>query len=240
MSIQIPLSRIGDAASFKARVEAFRQAKLDHHTTLGVPAPREDELVEAAVRRVPRGLSGLARPPDGATKPVQDNAADDYAIDYEIVDDRPSLRSRKDALIQEVGRQEHALMVASMPPGKRRLDELTAGDLLRKPEAERSDAERKFLADRDARHAREAAIQRHAAVLMSEIEDLGEDTIGGWQPAPFPSMGLLPNPPPQAGEAIEIENGAARDPLLRLRGRDGEGGGEAAAIGETATSEAAQ
>lgn len=173
MTAQIPLSQIDDPAAFKARVAAFRQAKLDHHATIGEPAPREHELVEAAVRRVPRGLSG---------------AADDYAIDYEIVDDRPSLRARKDALIHEVTVQEHALLVISMPPGKRRLDGLKAGDLLRKPAAERSDAEGQFLVDRDARHAREDAIQRHAAQLMSDIEDLTEDTIAAWKPTPFPDQ----------------------------------------------------
>jgi hypothetical protein len=207
MTAQIPFSQIGNADEFKKRVEAFRQAKLDHHATVGEPAPREHELVEAAVRRVPRGLSGIARSSaagEGAAdfaarsaatdqgpgdRAMQENAADDYAIDYEIVDDRPSLRARKDALIHEVTLKEHALLTASMPPGKRRLDGLKAGDLLRTPQAERSEAERQFLAERDARHAREDAIQRHAAQLMSDIEDLTEATIGAWQPAPFPDPG---------------------------------------------------
>ena len=182
MTAQILLSQIGNADEFRKRVAAFRQAKLDHHATIGEPAPREHELFEAAVRRVPRCLSGIAPSPSATA-----SAADDYAIDYEIVDDRPSLRSRKDALIHEVNRQEHALLVASMPPGKRRLDGLHAGDLVRKPPAERSAAERKFLAERDARHAREEAIARHAAQLMSDIEDLTEETIGAWKSAPFPS-----------------------------------------------------
>jgi hypothetical protein len=170
MTAQIPLSQIGDPASFAARVAAFRQAKLDHHATVGEPAPREHDLVEACVKRVPRS-----------------EVPDNYEIvPYEVVDDRPSLRARKDALIHDVGREEHALLVASMPPGKRRLDGLKAGDVLRKPATERSDAERKFLADRDARHTREDAIQRHAAQLMSDIEDLTEETIGAWKMTPFP------------------------------------------------------
>lgn len=222
MTAQIPLSQIGDPAAFKARVAAFRQAKLDHHARIGEPAPREHELVEAAVRRVPRGLSGITRSPaagEGSTdfaarsaapahapgdRAMQDNAADDYAIDYQIVDDRPSLRTRKDALIHDVSAHEHALLVASMPPGKRRLDALTAGDLLRKPAAERSEAEKKFLADRDARLAREDAIQRHAAQLMSDIEDLTEDTIGAWRPVPFPD---------QESEVRSQESGIRRAPI---------------------------
>ena len=170
MTVQIPLSQIGDPASFAARVAAFRQAKLDHHATVGEPAPREHDLVEACVKRVPRS-----------------EVPDNYEIvPYEVVDDRLSLRARKDALIHDVSREEHALLVASMPPGKRRLDGLHADDLLRKPQAKRSAAERKFLGDRDARHAREGAIARHAAQLMSDIEDLTEQTIGAWKPAPFP------------------------------------------------------
>lgn len=83
MALQIPLSIAGSPADFAAPVAAFRQAKLEHHKTTGEAAPREHELVEACVKRVPRG-----------------EAPDDYVIaDYEIVDDRPSLRSRKDALI---------------------------------------------------------------------------------------------------------------------------------------------
>jgi len=175
MTAQIPLSQIGDADEFKKRVAAFRQAKLDHHARIGEPAPREHELVEACVKRVPRG-----------------EAPDDYVVeDYAIVDDRPSLRARKDALIHEVSREEHALMVASMPPGKRRLDGLTAGDLLRRPETERSTAETAFLAERDTRHVREDAIGRHAAQLMSDIEDLTDETIGAWKPAPFPSFSAV-------------------------------------------------
>lgn len=49
MTVQIPLSQTGDAAAFKARVVVF-----DHHGGVGKLAPREDELVDAAVRCVPR------------------------------------------------------------------------------------------------------------------------------------------------------------------------------------------
>jgi hypothetical protein len=67
MPLQIPLSQIGDPDAFKAHVAAFRQAKLDHHNTVRLPAPREHDLVEACVRRVPHG------------------EADDYVIeDYAI------------------------------------------------------------------------------------------------------------------------------------------------------------
>jgi hypothetical protein len=80
MIIQIRLAQIGnDPAAFHARVAAFRQTKLDHHKTEGEPAPREHDLVEACVRRVPRG-----------------DAPDDYElVDYEVADDRSLLCSAR-------------------------------------------------------------------------------------------------------------------------------------------------
>jgi hypothetical protein len=178
MTAQIPLSQFGDAEAFRKRVEAFRQAKLDHHKTVGEPAPQEHHLVEAIVRRV------NPSPSRGG-----EEQADDYVIDdYEIVDDRPSLRSRKDALIHQVAEQERALMMASMPPGKRRLAGLRAQEIQQKPEAERSEVERQFVAETQARLERESAIGRHAAELQAAIEDLTEHTIDAWHPAPFPGI----------------------------------------------------
>lgn len=215
MTVPIPLSQIGDAAAFAARVAAFRKAKLDHQKTVGVPAPREHELVEACVRRVPspllpppeRGRVGVgvlagsvARPIANTELPArdphpsspfqgEDAQADDYEIvDYEIIDDRPSLRVRKDALIHQISEQERALMTASMAPGKRRLAGLRAHEIRQKPEAERSGADKQFLAEAQARLQREAAIGRHAAEQMAAIEDLTEATIDAWQPAPFPGI----------------------------------------------------
>jgi hypothetical protein len=39
MPLQIPLSQAGSADGFAARVAAFRDAKRDHHKTVGEPAP---------------------------------------------------------------------------------------------------------------------------------------------------------------------------------------------------------
>jgi hypothetical protein len=192
MTRQIPLSQIGDADAFKQRVEAFRQAKIDHHKTLDVPAPQEHHLVEAVVRRVPRPHPNpVPQAGDGVARSAGGEGqcdADGYEIiDYEIVDDRPSLRARKDALIHQVAEQERELMIAAMAPGKRRLAGLRAQEIYQKPPAERSDADNQFLAATQARLVREAAIGRHAAELQAAIEDLTEQTIGAWQPAPFPA-----------------------------------------------------
>jgi hypothetical protein len=209
MTVAILLSQIGDAAAFAARVAAFRKAKLDHQNTVDVPAPREHELVEACVRRVPNphpgplpqageGVAQSGTPetsrsefsgdPGGAAGESR-SAADDYEIvDYEIIDDRPSLRARKDGLIHQISEQERALMIASMAPGKRRLAGLRAHEIQQKPEAERSDADKQFVAEMQTRLDREVAIGRHAAEQMAAIEDLTEDTIDAWQPAPFPGI----------------------------------------------------
>jgi hypothetical protein len=205
MILQIPLSQIDDAEAFAARVAAFRKAKLDHHNTVAEPAPREHELVEACVRRVPRGPLSISPPQAGeraasgaASKnppPLagQDregaSEADTYEIvPYEIVDDRPSLRARKDALIHQVSEQERALMIASMPPGKRRLAGLRAHAIYQTPEADRSDADKQFLAETQVRLEREQNIGRHAAEQMAAIEDLTDETIDTFTPAPFPDQ----------------------------------------------------
>ena len=70
MTLKISVSLIGDVDVFKARVAAFRQARLAHHQTLDEPAPVENHLVEACVRRVPRG-----------------EEADDWIEDYELVEE---------------------------------------------------------------------------------------------------------------------------------------------------------
>jgi len=205
MSLQIPLSQVGDADAFKKRVEAFRQAKIDHQKTVDVPAPQEHHLVEAVVRRVPHPSPQPGEGREPASVP------DDYVIeDYEIVDDRPSLRARKDALIHQVAEAERELMIAAMAPGKRRLAGLRAQEIYQRPEAERSNADKQFLAQMQARLAREAAIGRHAAELQAAIEDLTEDTIGAWQPAPFPDQDAIlhSNQAPSAGVGGRQARGA--------------------------------
>jgi hypothetical protein len=190
MTAQIPLSQIGDAETFKQRVVAFRQARIDHQKTVDVPAPQEHHLVEAAVRRLSRYQeTGSGDQADLLIPDTRYLMPDEYVIDYEIIDDRPSLRARKNALIAQISEQERALMEASMAPGRRRLAGLRAHEIRQKPEVERSGADKRFLAETQARLDREAATGRHAAEQMAAIEDLTDQTIGDWQPAPFPGRG---------------------------------------------------
>lgn len=153
---------------FKRRVTAFKQAKLDHHKTVGVPAPSEHHLVVAAVKRVPK--------PD----------RDDWVEDYQIVEPAPkSLPERKKDLIVKVTEQYNILMNASLPAGSRMLDQIKADDIAEKEE--RTADEKLFMANRMLRMAKEGAYYRHLAQMCHEIEGLTEETIDKWMETPFPS-----------------------------------------------------
>lgn len=54
-------------------------------------------------------------------------------------------------------------------------------------EKSRDASDHEFLAGHVEREEKAKAIQRHAAQLQHDIEDLTEETIGAWMPAPFPT-----------------------------------------------------
>lgn len=72
MTFRVFKSQIANEPDFAARVDRYRQARLDHHKTIGVSAPTEHYLIEACVRRVSK-----------------EGEVDQWAVDYEIVDDTP-------------------------------------------------------------------------------------------------------------------------------------------------------
>jgi len=170
MTFQIKASNIGDAAAqdaFIQRVEAFRQAKLAHHQTVNEPAPTEHDLIEACVRRVPRGEEPY-----------------DYVADYEIV--QPTLDERKQEQAATVHAAEAAALYAKLSLAKRRLLSYQLADVGKKSPFDQTDADKAALDQhRDlAEHAEK--VGRHAAQLLADIEDLTEETIKTWRPAPFP------------------------------------------------------
>lgn len=167
MPLQLKASEIGDQAAFAARVEAFRQAKLAHHQTVGEPAPTEHDLIESCVRRVPRG-----------------EEPDDYVADYEIV--QPTLDERKAELTAEVHKAETAALHAKLSPAKRRLHSYQLADVVAKNE-EQTEAGKAVIALHHELSGHANRIGRHAAQLLSEIEDLTAETMKKWQAAPFPS-----------------------------------------------------
>lgn len=129
----------------------------------GVARPTHHLLVEACVRRVP-----------------QEGGPDDFVTDYELVDDLPKLRAKKDTLIGQIVEQEVAGLAEISPPGKRRLQELRCQEILLLGEENRTSEEKQFLTDYAGMIKRMNAIQKRAAELMAEIEDLTDETVDGW------------------------------------------------------------
>ena len=153
---------------FEARVKAFIQAKLDHQKTVDVPAPQEHYLVRAAVKRVPR-----------------EGEPDDYATNYEIVE--PTLEEKKKDLDHELHKARDAALHAKLSPSKRRLLWHHVSDAVAKQPEDHNEAERLILAKRDEIIKHDHKVERHAAKLHAQVEDLTEATVDSWKPEPFPS-----------------------------------------------------
>lgn len=160
---------------FEAEVKAFVQAKKDHLTTEGMPAPTAHPAVEAAVRRIP----GTVDQPD------------DFVADYHIVDDTPpppTAEERKAAFATEIGANATAALNAITPPLKARLWNIQYGDAMAaRSKEEATDAQEIVISEHEARAARSQQVMRHAAELESQLHDLPDDMVDIWQPAPFPT-----------------------------------------------------
>ena len=170
MTVRIPQSQLaGLGFDLVEAIEAFRQAKLAHRFTEGVPAPTAPAIVEDCIRRV-----------------QVDGKPDDYVADYEIVDDTPPLRARKDMLIAQVTRREAERLAEIVPLGKRRLMNMRASDALSKEDKDRTEEEKAFLAAREPLVAEWQKVERFAAELHADIEDLTEETIAAWKMPEFP------------------------------------------------------
>jgi hypothetical protein len=170
MTAKIPKSQIV-GLDFPALVDAHRQAKLDHRFTEGVPAPAAPPLIEGAIKRVPH-----------------ENGPDDFVADYEIVDDLPpppTLRERKDVLINQVAMKEMEARLAVIPRGKRRLLDIQHAELMRKPVDQHTAEDAAFLDDYGRKQDQMQAITKSAAALEAQIEDLTEETIAKWQVPEF-------------------------------------------------------
>lgn len=120
MTMQIALSQAGP--DFADRVERHRQARIAHQATIDVPAPVDDPLVEACIRRVRK-----------------DDGPDEFVADYQIVDDTPSLAERKVKLMGVVSEMEGVAAAAVAPFGKRRLFALRSQEIAHR-EMERTNA----------------------------------------------------------------------------------------------------
>lgn len=160
------------------------------------PAPQAPPVVEQAV--------GLKAGPEG------EEYVPDYELVDEIplaADDEAGLRRRKEALFAEVTRLETEAIDAIWPPGKRRADhyrmqDINAADSARVKDivtaagdrpVEPDELHRMMIGGRPQDHAEDAdkdekrraaieKIQRKAAAMMAEIEDLTTADSHLWIP----------------------------------------------------------
>jgi hypothetical protein len=156
--------------AFKAKVDAFVQAKMDHRTKSGDPAPTAPAMIENLVKRVP---------PKGM---------DEFVADYVIVDDSPppkSLAERKGELLALLAREEQAALEAILSPAKRRLlgMEVQRVSMLKTEDRTKTD---KAVLEESVRVAKlSQEVQLHSARMMAEVDDLTEETIEDWAPKEF-------------------------------------------------------
>jgi hypothetical protein len=164
--------------SFAQAVEEYRQARLDHSTTIGEPAPLPKiPEIDACVIRLPADA---------------DNG-DRFMADFVIVDDLPpppappTLAEKKQKHMIAVRRLEQAAYDTIIPPLKERLWSLTYSEIVGKPEEERSADDKVFLEQHNARMTKRLKATRHGARLESQIDDLTEDTVDSWKAPEFPA-----------------------------------------------------
>lgn len=171
MPLVIKLSQIKSAADFEAQVAAYIKARKDHQKTEGEPAPTAPPIVEAAVMLVPGS--------------IEDERADDYVADYQVVDDSPTLDARKAAVHALAVHAVNAAIDAISPPLLRRLASLTANAAAAVAEGSRTQAQEAAIAKAVDTHARVEAIYLQLAYAEAAIHGLTAETIDAWKVPPF-------------------------------------------------------
>lgn len=159
--------------NFAELVEKHCAALLSHQFTKNTPAPQAPHLIASCIRRV--------------VYPIKDKRPDEFIIDYELVDDSPpppTLEEKKHALLVAVIQAEDKATAEVIPAGKRRLYNLRYQELSTE-EGPKSEDDNKFLVEYEDKMKRFAEIHRRGAEMMSEIEDLTEETVDNWSVGQF-------------------------------------------------------
>lgn len=175
MTVQIPLSVVGEPNAFAASLEAHCVALAKHRMAgLGVPVPMHP--FDFLVQRVPD------------TGPVATRKADTFIIaPYEIVDDTPpvppppTLEEKKQELTFELQRAQQATINAILSPARVRLLSMDASEAMSVPEQSRTPAQTACIDAFVAFQSRVAEINKNAAVVGIEIEDLTDANIDSWK-----------------------------------------------------------
>lgn len=147
----------------EAAVQSFRQQVEDHALTVDVPAPTAHPVVEQIVRF--------------------------HGGEFVIEDDTPPVlpAEHRAALSAAVSDGLHARLSAICSPARRNLAQLDRAEILAKIDEDRTPAEVERLAEIALVDLKSRAIQRHAALLQIEIEDLPDDQLDGWEPHGWPA-----------------------------------------------------
>lgn len=165
------------------------------------PVPTAHPMIAAAVVRI-----------SGKFSPAYEVLDDIPPPPAALTDDDVALRRKKAELVDFVAHQESAHLGALMPSGKLRAryyrsqdiaeaeegrrralaatmtkEEIVAGAPAKTVLAERSPEDAAFLAEESELHERMRKIQRHAARLQHDVEDLTSETIDTWTMEPFPT-----------------------------------------------------
>lgn len=162
MALRIPQAQV-DALPFDlvASVAAFIEARRDHASTIDQPAPSSHPLVEEIVLR--------------------------HAGAFEVFDDRTPT-DRRYALNLQVVQIAQERINAVLSPARQNLALMDIQVIRSKAEDDRSEAEVATLAAAELALSRIAEIQRHAAALCVEIDELADNSLKTWLPHGWPAL----------------------------------------------------
>lgn len=160
MTLRIPKSQ-ADALGLDltAAVRSYGLALTAHSKTVNKPAPVAHPLVEEIVKA--------------------------HSGTFEVFDDRTPADHRQDAL-RSISLSAQALANEVLSPARQQLAAIDQNMLVTKPN--RTAQEELRLAEIERQFATLFAIQRHAAVLAVELDELPENQIATWQPHGWPAF----------------------------------------------------
>lgn len=157
---------------FAAAIKEHIKALQAHQMEVDTAAPTAHPLVERAIFR--------ARAP---------GQPDTFVPNYEVIDDtppKPTLEERKDQLERSVHDGSHAAIRNLMPARKYLLLNVVAQQAYGVEPAARTPQQKIAIVAKEQYDAAVAAVHRHVAGQLFDIEDLTEETVDGWLMTPFP------------------------------------------------------
>lgn len=178
MPTEIKLSQIaGDRSGFEKAVAEHIAHLHAFNKAVGKPRPVAHPLVETSIKRI-----------------QAKGRADAYVPDYTLIDDlpaeaatdfKPSLEEKKVALHRQVHFAEHEAKYKILPQRKVRLAAVKMQQAMQVKEEDRTSEQNEDIAS--YLHVQKVWQEYDliGAKAESDIDDLTEDTVDGWQPPTF-------------------------------------------------------